>query len=482
MTGENNRNKIVPLSGNQTVLKGSFRLMEDMDLTSQSQAEEGESMLGASEFFKRGLDKFNRGNYRSAIEDFNQALRINPNLIEAYYYRGMTRYKKADALGAIQDYNEVLRLNPDDADAYSNRGLVRAELGDRWGAMQDYSQALKLDSKHIKTYLNRSLMRIELEDYPGAISDCNAVLIINPKLPKAYLNRGLARYKLEDYQAALDDYNRALKLNPNLAEGFFNRGLNRIALQEYQSAIADFDQALQLNPNYTQAYLNRGYARMQLGDNWGSLEDFDQALRLDPVSAKAFFSQMTPTLSHELSALGDKSQQLTEGLIIKGNLRYEAGDYQGALGAYNQVLKLDPNHAEAYNRRSTVRSALGDYQGALEDLEMAKNLSLNQPQTLQPTPVFPAFMAELTAEDYYQRGVDKLDIGDFQGAIEEFDRVLQMKGNDATTLTCRGFAYRRLGENHRAIEDLQIAAKLFYEQGDIKSALGIEETLKKLQK
>jgi serine/threonine-protein kinase len=495
MSSDNERqNDIMVLSGKGRVSRNFSSLTEELDLASQQQAVAGNSLeplalpmkpaitgvvtLEASESFKQGLNKFHRGDYRGAIQDFNQALRFNADFAEVYYYRGMSRYKKGDYLGAINDYSQVLRVNPHNAEAYNERGFVRAVLGDRWGAMQDYNQALQIDAKHIKTYLNRIPLRVELADYQEAIADCTAALNINPNLPKAYLYRGMAHFELEDYPKAMEDYNQALNINPNLAEGYFNRGLNRIGLGEYQEAIADFNEALKLNPNYTQAYLNRGYTRLQVGDNWGSLEDFDQALHLDPVSAKAFFSQMAPAFSQELGAVEDENQQLIQGLMLQGNLRYESGDYHAALNAFNQVLNLDPNHLEAYNRRSTVRSALRDYEGALEDLEMAKNLSLSHQSSLQSTP---AVTVGQTPKAYYHQGVEKLQIGDFQGAIADFNQVLQMNGNDATTLTCRGFAYSRFGDKQKAIEDLQAAAKLFQEQGDVKSSQEIVETIKKLQ-
>lgn len=457
--------------------------MIDLDSSSHSQENETNSLgqlemstnpTTTDELFKRGLDNFSRGEYRSAIDYFTQALRINPDFAEAYHYRGMSRYHKGDRLGAIKDYSQIIRINPQNAEAYSNRGLMQAELNERWGAMQDYNQALQINPKHIKTFLNRSRMRLELDDYQGAIADCDDVLNINPKLPKAYLNRGMARFEVEDYQGALTDYNQVLQINPNVAEAYFNRGLNYVALESYQEALSDFNQALQLNPNYTQAYLNRGSTRLLLGDNDGSIQDFDQALRLDEPAAKAFFSQIVPTLSDDLNTIEDEDQQIAKGLVIQGYRRYELGEYQAALNAYTQALELDPNNVEAYNRRSTVRSALGDYQGALEDIEKAKNLSVAPEQSSSSTPV-------VTLKGYCQRGVDKLQQGDFPGAIADFNQVLQMYGNDATVLTCRGFAYRRSGDNERAIEDLQTAAKLFSEQGDEKSAQEILETIKKFQ-
>lgn len=377
-----------------------------------------------------------------------------------------------------RDNSQTLPINAENPEAYSNRGLLRTYENDRWGAMQDYNQALQLDPNHITTYINRSVLRLELADYHGAIADCNAILKINPNYPEAYLNRGLAYLELDNYQKAMEDYNSALQINPHLAEVYFNRGLNRVALGEYQNAIADFTQAIEINPNYTQAYLNRGYTRLHLGENWGTIEDFDCALRLDSVAAQAFFNQINHVFNDDIGEQIDKNKQLIQGILIQGNLRYELGDYQSAIDNYTKVLNLDPNNIEAYNRRSTVRSGMGDYKGAMEDLEKATNLCAVQEQSLAQNAIE---SVQITAKKYHQLGVNKLRKGDFYGAISEFNAVLEINSNDATALTCRGFAYRRIGDNRRAIVDLQMAAKLFDEQGDIKSAQEIVNTLKKLQ-
>ncbi|MEQ9671872.1 tetratricopeptide repeat protein [Coleofasciculus sp. G2-EDA-02] len=432
----------------------------------------------ADNFFNQGLAWFQQKDYRRAIAAFNQALRINPDLVEAYRYRAMSHYCQGDALGAIGDFDEVLRINPYYAEVYSDRGLILAQLNDRWGAMQDYNQALQLDPNYAKGYLNRSMLRLTLEDYTGAIADCDQVIRINPNLAEGYLNRGIARFELEEYQDAIADCDRALGINPNLAAAYFNRGMNQIALGAYQEAIADFNHVLELNPNDAQAYLNRGYVRLQLGENWSSIEDFDQAMRLEPVAAKAFFQQIANTLNEEPDAVEDNESKLIQGLMVQGNLRYQLGDYQEALNAYNQVLTIDSNHTEAYNQRSTVRSAMGDYQGAIADLDMVKTLSLTTPLSLE---VVSVATDKLTPQEYHNIGVEKLNQEDFHGAIEAFNYVLQDNPNNATALTCRGFAYRRLGDKPRAIADFQKAAKVFYEQGDMKSSQEVIKTLKKLR-
>lgn len=60
---------------------------------------------------------------------------------------------------------------------------------------------------------------------------------------------------------------------------------------------------------------------------------------------------------------------------MQGNLRYELDNYHGAIESYTKALSFDSYNMEAYNRRSTARSALGDYEGAMEDLQKAMRLS-----------------------------------------------------------------------------------------------------------
>jgi len=57
------------------------------------------------------------GNWQSAIADYNEVVRINPNHASAYYNRGLIRSKLGDKRGAIADYTETVRINPNHAKA-----------------------------------------------------------------------------------------------------------------------------------------------------------------------------------------------------------------------------------------------------------------------------------------------------------------------------------------------------------------------------
>jgi hypothetical protein len=68
----------------------------------------------------RGWAYFNNGDYDKAIADFDQAIRLYPNYVQAYINRGITYEKKGDYDRAIADYELVLQINPNHANAKSN--------------------------------------------------------------------------------------------------------------------------------------------------------------------------------------------------------------------------------------------------------------------------------------------------------------------------------------------------------------------------
>ncbi|MBW4573752.1 MAG: pentapeptide repeat-containing protein [Aphanothece sp. CMT-3BRIN-NPC111] len=57
------------------------------------------------DFYKWAVIEAQRGNYRAAIEHYNQALSLNPDLAAAYLGRGVARYRLGDQAGATQDAN-----------------------------------------------------------------------------------------------------------------------------------------------------------------------------------------------------------------------------------------------------------------------------------------------------------------------------------------------------------------------------------------
>jgi len=231
----------------------------------------------AEEYFYRGYDKSNKGDYNGAISDYTKAIEINPNFADAYYNRGSSKNDLKDYYGAVSDYTKAIEINPNYGEAYSNRGIGKNVLKDYYGAISDYTKAIEINPNFAKSYYNRGNTKYDLKDYNGAISDYTKAIEINPNFAICYVNRGKAKYGLKDYYGAISDYTKVIEINPNYAVAYSNRGDSKNDLKDYNGAIADYTKAIELNPNYAVAYSNRAIGKYRLYDYNGACIDARKA-------------------------------------------------------------------------------------------------------------------------------------------------------------------------------------------------------------
>ena len=64
----------------------------------------------AEAYRERGVDWHAKREYDRAIADYNEAIRLDPDLAWVYYYRGVDWHAKREYDRAIADYNEAIRL------------------------------------------------------------------------------------------------------------------------------------------------------------------------------------------------------------------------------------------------------------------------------------------------------------------------------------------------------------------------------------
>jgi Tfp pilus assembly protein PilF len=100
----------------------------------------------AYDLFRQGEAKLQSGDYREAIEDYNQVLKLDVANTDAYVSRGVARFGLGDKQGAIDDFTKALQLDANNADVYRKRGGVYMTVGNKRAAREDFQQATKLSS------------------------------------------------------------------------------------------------------------------------------------------------------------------------------------------------------------------------------------------------------------------------------------------------------------------------------------------------
>jgi len=115
-----------------------------------------------------------------------------------FFYRGTAKNDLKDYQAAIADYDEAIRLNPELAEAFNNRGNAKSALEDYQGAIADYDEAIKLNPELAEAFNNRGISKFNMKDNPGAIADFDEALRLKPDDAGALHNRGVAKLKLAE--------------------------------------------------------------------------------------------------------------------------------------------------------------------------------------------------------------------------------------------------------------------------------------------
>ncbi|AFY78628.1 MAG: tetratricopeptide repeat protein [Hydrococcus sp. C42_A2020_068] len=173
------------------------------------------------------------------IDRATEALRRNPNDVDAYLKRAQMYTWLGKDREALADYDCAVSLKPDDISSRLNRASFRAKLEDSQGAIEDYDYVLRLEPHNIQTYYSRAQLRNEIGDYRRAFDDYNTIIQFHPKDSWAYVKRGYVRQQLGDYKGALVDANRAIALEPELPDAYALRSEVRRRLGDKKGALAD---------------------------------------------------------------------------------------------------------------------------------------------------------------------------------------------------------------------------------------------------
>jgi tetratricopeptide (TPR) repeat protein len=96
----------------------------------------------ASIYAMRALAYSLKGEYATAIRDYDIAIQMQPNFSVALNNRAWAYFRWGKADIALPDVEESLRLEPTAAYTLDTRAHIRQVKGDPKGALHDYTQAM----------------------------------------------------------------------------------------------------------------------------------------------------------------------------------------------------------------------------------------------------------------------------------------------------------------------------------------------------
>jgi tetratricopeptide (TPR) repeat protein len=167
--------------------------------------------LAGGDPYAQGNALLKRGEYAKAVPYFSQAIAIKPEY-RAYFGRAGAYQNLQRMELAIEDYTQAIRLNPASAMAYHDRAVCLARLKENDRALADYNRALELASDNPLTWNGRGVIYLRRKEYQKAIPDFTRAIQLRPTFAQSYENRAAAERALGDVARANADLDRATGL------------------------------------------------------------------------------------------------------------------------------------------------------------------------------------------------------------------------------------------------------------------------------
>jgi predicted TPR repeat methyltransferase len=176
----------------------------------------------------------NRGNvlvamrrFEEAVSSYDRAMVTQPDFPEARdnrkYALGMSYFENGQFDRAQYVLDEAVRLNPLLLDGLCFRGIALLRLKRHHEALACFERALAAKPDFVEALSNRATAFLELNRIEEALAGFEATLAVDCNHAVSWNNRGNALIAANRYEEALESYDKALAIQPEFGEAKDNR-------------------------------------------------------------------------------------------------------------------------------------------------------------------------------------------------------------------------------------------------------------------
>ena len=437
--------------------------------------------------------------YAEADSFFTRSLQIQPRSVRNLINRALCRYHNRQLRGAMSDYDAALELDPDNFIGHYNRGQLRASVGEDNLALEDFDFILAKDPGDMMSTYNRALLRERTGNLRGAIQDYTTLIHHYPNFLGGYQRRAEARRRIGDVAGAMKDEEHLVREQIAHRFGYATassrmrnktRKRSEINFDDYDKLVVEdkeeetkvYESELRgkVQNKTTEAELHSVYALTYYANkkkNYIELSYHRELERINkagilpqtlvaenreqPISEQEFNKRMASLVSLGQSGKSDAIHEFARAVDY-----YLIQDYENAINTLDEAIRKDSDFMLAHFLRSVVKYKTGMTAKTPDDTPSESSMGLpnvnlkrvhlleaqaNITRAIELAPDF--------AHAYYNRGVIRAELNDFQGAIEDFSQAISLKPEFPDAYYNRGLTHIFLHQQKEGITDLSKAGE-----------------------
>jgi len=398
---------------------------------------------------------------------------------------GLSLLRSGNASAALNEFQEACRLDPNSAQAFILVGITQNQLGHVPEAVAALRHALQLDPSSEAAHYNLAMSLAQLKENDDAIAELRSVLKLNPESASAHYNLGVLLEGKGDYQGAIQHFLAVKEAQPgdaavllHLVSAYYEVGHSMEAIRLAQE-VASHD--------------SKGELAVRLAQLMIRHNDFEQAVQLlepararvpsspgvDMTLARAYIGAGKPGKAIDLLKSLERDDSSWQIAYLLGLAYVSDKRPEPAIAAFRNTLRINPNQADGHFRLGKLlldSTNESEQQVGLHELHQAIVLD---PHTSEYYEVLGGWLLQ---RDRLKEAIEVLDQGIKDGtpsaelealmglaqaalhggaSAKPFaEKALQQDSRMALAHYLVGFYYFNAGDYAQAVEYYKQAAKL----------------------
>jgi tetratricopeptide (TPR) repeat protein len=358
--------------------------------------------------------------------------------------------------------SEVLKQTPRDAEGYVDRGFQLLHQGSYRAALADFDKAIELSPSYARALANRGVALVHLERLEEAETALRRARELNESDFVAHQGLGMLNLARDKPAEAVEALTRSIQLDPDNRFDLASRLTAYEQLGKLREALADAERIAALEPDSPSAYWEVAKLHIALGEKEPALAAIARLVATDPEDpnnlasqgellrrlgrtdeAMAAWAKALASLDRKLKAPGAAESELLQQKIGILRLRHE---YKAAIAVADARLRRYPGNVPYLTQRCLMRA-----EGAIE-------LALAQKDCDDAIKFDSGAFLAVSA-----RGLLKLRLGQWDGAIADFSAVLAAEPKNYFAYYVRGIARLQKGDREAGERDLATARRYAFD-------------------
>jgi len=405
----------------------------------------------------RSQMQISNGHVNDATATLETVIKNDPGNSEAHYVMGIGFERLGNLQSAENEWREALRLRPDLLDALRALADLEMRKGDMNALDQTATEIINLQPASSEAYALRALSNINRQRFAAADVDIRKAIDIAPQSAFGYVQLGNLKFAQKQFGDASKAYQAALDRNQNSKDALRGLMTTYVGQRQVDQAIAAANAQIARSPNNSGFYDLLGTVLFSnKRDLSGAEAAFEKSAELDKNNSDALLKlvqvQAAKGATDQAIATCHKALENNPSVlgfhILLGDLYQSKRDWNDAADAYQKALAIKPQDPLASIDLASVMLQSGG------NLDIALSLAQTARRAMPESPG----VADTLGWIYFENGAYRSAIDSLQEALK-----LGQKSNLPDNPRVHyhlGMAYAKTGQVSLARQQLERVLKI----------------------